>query len=80
MQYRAGPKKIRRQKIGDVARLRLEDARTEARQLLAKVQLGGDPQGEKFRNRKELELFQRHARRYLTSRGLQIGETPICSY
>lgn len=66
VQYRAGSKKIRRQKIGDAARVRLEDARNEARQLLAKVQLGGDPQGEKLQNRQEVELFGRHAQRYLT--------------
>lgn len=65
VQYRSGPKKIRRQKIGDASRIRLEQARSEARQILAKVELGSDPQGVKLEARREAEFFGRHARRYL---------------
>ena len=65
VQYRAGPKKIRRQKIGDATRVRLEQARKEARQILAKVQLGNDPQQAKLEARREAELFGKQAVRYL---------------
>ncbi len=57
VQYRVGPKKIRRQKLGDATRLRLEQARKEARLILAQVQLGNDPQEAKFEARREAELF-----------------------
>ena len=65
VQYRAGPKKIRRQKIGDVTRLRLEQARKEAKQILAEVQLGSDPQKAKLEARREAELFGKQTVRYL---------------
>ena len=65
VQYRAGPKKIRRQKIGDANRVRLDQARLEARQILAKVELGNDPQRAKLQARQEAEYFSRQASRYL---------------
>ena len=69
VQYRAGLKKIRRQKIGDVTRVKLERARKEAKLILAEVQLGNDPQEAKLEARREAELFERQAARYLEHLG-----------
>ena len=65
VQYRVGPKKIRRQRIGDANRIRLEQARTEARQILARVELGDDPQASKLEARQKIEFFADHACRFL---------------
>ncbi|WP_082504626.1 integrase arm-type DNA-binding domain-containing protein [Methylobacterium sp. Leaf111] len=46
VQYRVGAKH-RRITVGNVAALEADDARKRAREILAKVQLGGDPQQEK---------------------------------
>ena len=50
VQYRAAGKS-RRETIGRVNTIPLDDARKIARATLAKVQLGGDPQAEKFQAR-----------------------------
>ena len=44
--------KVRRFTLGDVCVLSLADAREQARQILARAAMGGDPQGEKIEARK----------------------------
>jgi len=44
--------RVRRFTLGDVCVLSLADAREQARQILARAALGGDPQGEKVEARK----------------------------
>jgi integrase len=46
-QYRAGPRQQRRESLGDVRKVRLDDARKAARQRFAQVELGRDPVAER---------------------------------
>jgi integrase len=50
VQYRAGPRQ-RRESLGDVRKVTLEDARKIARQRFAQVELGVDPAAERARTR-----------------------------
>ena len=52
-QYRPGRDKQRRVTLGSVANMDAVDARREAKTLLSKVQLGLDPQTEKFTSREK---------------------------
>jgi integrase len=54
-QYRVG-RQQRRTTIGSVETVDLEDARRRAKEILAKVQLGGDPQTEKSESRSRAAL------------------------
>ena len=47
VQYRFGPKTQRRESLGDVRKVNLEDARKIARQRFAQVELGIDPASER---------------------------------
>src|SRR5262245_42813990 len=50
VQYRIGPRQ-RRESLGDVRKVTLEDARKIARQRFAKIELGVDPVAERARER-----------------------------
>ena len=50
VQYRAGTQQ-RRESLGDVRKVGLEDARKIARQRFAQVELGGDPAADRVRAR-----------------------------
>ncbi|MBD2746948.1 tyrosine-type recombinase/integrase [Microvirga sp. BT688] len=64
-QYRVG-KQQRRVTIGSVGTLSADKAREEARNILAKVHLGGDPQTEKVENRARASItLGTVAKRYL---------------
>ena len=78
-QYRVG-KKQRRVTIGSLAAKNATKARQEAKTILAKVQLGQDPQTEKFTTRAKASMtlsavvasyLDRHAPRNLKSRTLE---------
>jgi integrase len=59
VQYRAHGR-ARRLIIGDAAKLTAAQARDQARKLLAKVELGGDPQGDK-KERREKDTHSLHS-------------------
>ena len=55
-QYRVGGSKQRRVSVGSVEALDPDEARKRAREILARVQLGGDPQVEKHAKRDRAHL------------------------
>jgi integrase len=61
VQYRIGTQQ-RRESLGDVRRVNLEDARKIARQRFAQVELGADPVGERAAAAARLELGEAVAR------------------
>jgi integrase len=67
VQYKLG-QRHRRMTLGSIAQLRLDDARSKARDILAAVRLGRDPAGEKIEAVAALaDHCEPHMRRYLTS-------------
>src|SRR5262245_43050132 len=68
MQYRANVR-TRRYKLGTADKLKPAQAREQARKLLAKVQLGDDPQADKQAKRQQDEqTFRAVAAAYLDAR------------
>lgn len=57
VQYRVGPQQ-RRESLGDVRKVPLEDARKAARTRFAQVELGTDPGAEKAKTRKQAEAVK----------------------
>ncbi|MBB5696107.1 tyrosine-type recombinase/integrase [Muricoccus pecuniae] len=55
-QYRDGAGRTRRATLGDLRTVELDEARTAARQLLSKVELGADPQAERRAARKAVRV------------------------
>lgn len=84
VQYRPKTGGQRRMSLGDPANVRLEEAREQARALLARVRLGGDPQGaQKAARRHEKEalrvgelvnLYLAHAEKQLRPRSFKETE------
>jgi integrase len=62
----------RKRKIGDLAKITAEEARAEAKRILAKVQLGQDPQAERQAERLNTRTFLAAANAYLDAKQLQV--------
>ena len=68
IQYRVG-KQQRKMKIGDAAKLGVDQARKKAEKLFAQITLGQDPQGERRQERAHATRRPREVRRNEGGRG-----------
>jgi integrase len=76
VQYRSGGRQ-RRMKIGAFEKLTTDQARTAATKILAQVDLGGDPQGDKSeRRRKDAQSFKTVVSEYLAVKEESGGMRP----
>src|SRR5947199_265256 len=77
VQYRpAGTRNTRRVTLGTTAVFTAPQAREEARKLLAKVRLGGDPQEEK-RTKRETASFKAVVDNYLAARTTELRPSSL---
>jgi integrase len=75
-QYRTASGRTRRLSLGSTAKLTAAQARDAARKVLAKVELGGDPQGEREEHRhKAAGTFQSVVDSYLAAREPELRPT-----
>lgn len=76
VQYRNETARTRRASLGSTAKLTAAQARDAARKVLAKVELGGDPQGEREEHRhKAAGTFRATIDSYLAAKQLELRPT-----